>query len=85
MNVAVPLQINPVSQTCPMSSHFSVVVSVKFSFVVPFGRIKTFNGISKMFSVPFCMYDILIVPWKFPGTFGSNSNVMFCIPLPDIS
>ena len=85
VNVAVPLQKVPDAQTCPsISSHVSSATS-KFSGDVPCGRTNMLSGICRRFWVSFWVYDMLIVPWKWPGVVDSISSVRFWIPLAGMS
>jgi len=76
--------MEPDSQTVPdISAQFSLILS-KSSVVLPLGRMNKLSGIDNVFCSAFCVYVILMFPWKCPGVFGSNVIVRFLTSRADI-
>jgi len=84
VKVASPVHIDPDSQTVPESSAQVSLTLSKSSVVLPSGRMNRLRGIESVFCFVFCMYVMLMFPWKCPGFLGSNVIVRFLTSLADM-
>ena len=82
--VAFPLQRNPEPQTVPEISSQVLLIGMKSSGTLPSGNMNRLRGIERVFCFAYCVYVMLMFPWKCPGNSGLNVIVKFFTFLADM-